>query len=179
MQIETQDFLRLSEGAGTLCFFDIETNNLNADYGEVLVISYKLSGKAVKTLSSDDMTERAMLKEFRRVVAEEADCIVSYNGKRFDVPFINTRLLEYGEDPLAKKHHLDYYFTLKYQLRLGRKSLGVIGGWLRLDEKKMTVHPSQWREKHYPTLRARCKSDVELLEQLHGKTKHLVREISR
>lgn len=178
MRIETQDWLRLTERSHTLLFFDIETSNLNADYGEVLVIAWKWAGKGTQVLSQDHLTERALLKKFREVVAA-ADGIVSYNGKRFDVTFLNTRLLEYGLEPLEKKLHLDYYFTLKYQLRLGRKSLGVIGNWLHLQEEKMSLHPKAWRKREFPTLRARCKSDVELLAQLHGRTKHLVREVTR
>jgi uncharacterized protein YprB with RNaseH-like and TPR domain len=180
MQIEVPDYLRLLENSGTLLFFDIETNNLNADYGEAVVFSGKWFGaKRPFTISQRDMSERRMLTEVKSILEDQADCIVSYNGKRFDVPFLNTRCLEFRKDPLPKLHHIDLYFTLKPKLRTGRKALGTIGNWLQLQEDKMSVPPKAWREKNYKKLIARCESDVLLLEQLYDRTKHLIYDIKK
>jgi len=180
MQIEVDDYLRLIEGQGSLLFFDIETNNLNADYGEMVVFSGKWYGdKKPFTISQRDYSERVMCTKIKEILEDQADCIVSYNGKRFDVPFINTRCLEFRKEPLPKLHHIDLYFTLKPKLRLGRKALGTIGNWLQLQEDKMSVPPKAWREKDYPKLIARCESDVLLLEQLYDRTRHLIYDIRR
>lgn len=178
MQIDTQDFLRLVESARTLCFFDFETTGLQADYGQALVFSYQFGNQKPKTVLHEGRNDRSLVFQARDIL-NTADCIVSYNGKMFDVPFLNSRLLEYGLDPIEKKHHIDMYFVLKYKIRTGSKSLGHISNWLKLEDKKMSLAPEAWRDRDLPLLRERCESDVRLLWQLYSKTKHLIHEVKR
>jgi uncharacterized protein YprB with RNaseH-like and TPR domain len=180
MQVEVEDFLRWVEAAKRIAFFDIETNNLNADYGEVLVFACAMDpdAKPFNITVPKGGSDKKLIKDIAEVL-NTADCWVSYNGKRFDVPFINTRALEYSFLPLVKKPHVDLYFTLKHQLRLGRKALGTIGNWLQLEEDKMSIPPKAWRDKDIPLLVKRCESDVMLLQQLYKRTNHLIRDIRR
>ena len=173
MKVEVPQFLRLAEEAGTVLFLDLETQGLNADYGRILVYSRKFNNGELRTTFGERKILRAMRADF-----EKADMLVGYNSRLFDVPYANTRLLELGEPPLPKKHHLDMYFALKAKLRTTSKAMGAIGTLLNLAEDKMKVAPKEWRNANLPVLANRCESDVRLLQQVYNKTKHLVATIS-
>lgn len=176
MQLEASDYLRLAEKANTILFFDLETQGLTADYGKILVYSRKWWGekKARSVVGTERQILRAMQADFER-----ADLLVSYNGRLFDVPYANTRLLELGKPALPKKHHLDLYFALKAKLRTTSKSMGAVGSLLGLEESKMAVPAKAWREHDLPLLMKRCDSDVILLQQVYDRCKHLITTINR
>lgn len=81
--------------------FDIETTDFNADFGEVLSIAYRRLG--YKTTKSFDITQtKEFKKDFtddRGVLAhiqevfDDADVLIGHYSKRFDFPFIQSRLL--------------------------------------------------------------------------------------
>ena len=114
-----------------------------------------------------------------------ARCWVTYYGKMFDIPFLNTRLLRWEMEPLTKKPHLDLYFTLRSAILTGRRSQGHLLSFLQLPEQKMGVSATVWSEitadpkKHMPTMARRCNRDTAGLRALYKKTRHLIREISR
>jgi DNA polymerase elongation subunit (family B) len=73
-----------------------------------------------------------MLTEIHAALAE-ADAIVTYNGKHFDLPRLNGEFIEFGLSPLPKIPHIDLYQTVR--------GLGYISGKLeyvlrRLGEKE-------------------------------------------
>ena len=169
MKVEVPQFLKLVEANNSILFFDLETQGLNADYGRILVYSRKFNNSDIRTTFGERRILRAMKSDF-----EKADMLVGYNSRLFDVAYANTRLLELGEPPLPKKHHLDMYFALKSKLRTTSKAMGAIGTLLNLAEDKMKVAPKEWRNANLPVLASRCESDVRLLQQVYNKTKHLV-----
>ena len=169
MKVEAADYLRLAETAGTVLFFDLETQGLNADYGKILVYSRKWNDEPCRTTFGEQKILRAMRADF-----EKADLLVGYNSRLFDVTYANTRLLENGQPPLPKKHHLDMYFALKAKLCTTSKAMGAVGSLLGAVEEKMKISPKTWRMADLPTLAKRCESDVKLLQEVYNKTKHLV-----
>lgn len=186
MQLESKDFLRLAENAGTLMFFDIESKGFQGDYGSVICISTKLYAQDPETIvlrSGRESDKRIVLMAKEKL--EEADCWVSYYGKGFDIPMLNTRLLYHGYDPIEKKPHLDLYWALRSRLNTSRRSQGHLLSWLNLPEEKMSVSAAVWSElnanfrDNIGTLVARCESDTKGLEALYERTKHLVVNITR
>lgn len=185
MQVDTQMFLNLVENTNKLCFFDLEATGFRGDYNTILTASIKPYNKkpytfAIKQVGNDQKVVRDMSEAL-----SEYDCWVSFYGKGFDVPMLNTRLLKWGAPALEHKHHLDMFFSLKHKLALSRKSQAHYLGWLDVDEKKMGVSPDVWAgistnmEKNLPILIKRCESDTVGLEALYKKTRHLVMEIKR
>lgn len=185
MRIEVQDYLRLVEGMGSLCFFDIEATGFRGDYNSILVISVKPFAKPaysfhIKQPGNDNKVVR-QAKEF----LESFDCWCGYYSKGFDIPMLNTRLLKWGVDPVEKKHHIDMFFTLKANLATSRKSLAHMCAWLDTPEQKMSVSPEVWNEILYntdstmQTMVERCESDCSTLEHLYNRTKHLIHDIKR
>jgi uncharacterized protein YprB with RNaseH-like and TPR domain len=185
MKVEPKDFLRFVEGTKTIVFLDIESTGLKGDYNSAIVAAIKpfnapCQVNVVKTVGIDE----DMLKQTKGML-EQADCWVTYYGKGFDIPFLNTRLLRWGLAPIEKRPHIDMYFMLKSNTLTGRRSQAHLLSWLRTPEQKMTVSADDWNTVvagdavAKATLVQRCKSDVKGLEGLYVKTKHLIRDINR
>lgn len=186
MNVDPQDYLRLVEKANTLCFFDIEATGLRGDYNSVLVASIKPYNSdpysiVVKQPGNDQGVVRSIKAEL-----EKYDCWVTYYGKGFDIPMVNTRLLKWRALPIEKRHHVDMYYSLKSNLLTARRSQGHLLSWLGTPEQKMTVGADVWNEviqdptgKAMKTMIERCESDVIGLQGLYDKTKHVIREIKK
>lgn len=183
MQLDEQDFLRLVETAKTLVFLDIEATSLHGDYGSILVAVTKRPKQAPRIYRVDfPGRDRSLVGELRDDLAS-ADAWVTYYGKGFDIPMINTRLLRWGYEPLPKKPHLDLYFVVKHRLQTDRRSQGHLLSWLDLPERKMSVSAEVWNtvlaggdegRAAFDELVRRCRSDVRGLEALYRRLKPLV-----
>jgi len=185
VKVETEAYLRLIEKAGTLGFIDIEATGLRGDYNSVLVVSIKPFGKKATSFAvKQPGNDQRVVREAKEAM-EALDCWVTYYGKGFDVPMLQTRLLKWGSSPIAKRHHIDMYYTLKSNLLTARRSQGHLLSWLGTPEQKMTVGADVWNaiiedvDGNMPTMIKRCESDVAGLEGLYVRTKHLIRDISR
>ena len=53
----------------------------------------------------------------------EADAILTYNGKKFDVPHLNREFLLAGLAPPAPYAHIDLYWTIRQQFKLASNKL--------------------------------------------------------
>jgi len=183
LQLDPQAFLRLVETSKTLAFLDIEATGLKGDYNSVLVISVRPFGcKPISFAVTKPGDDRSVLLAAKQQL-ETMDAWVTYYGKGFDIPMLNTRLLRWGAPPIEKRHHIDLYYTLKSSLLTARRSQGHLLGWLKTPEQKMGVGADAWNEilsnpsATMPTMIRRCESDVKGLEALYKKTKHLIRDI--
>jgi len=64
-------------------FFDIETTGLDAARNDVTTVSVTQSGETTTLVRGEDLTAEALRAQFR-----DAPLVVSFNGKQFDVPFL-------------------------------------------------------------------------------------------
>ena len=185
MQIDTQTYLELAENASKIVFWDIETTGLKGDYNSILVSTVKPFGKkpvtfSVQALGNDQKVARET-KEF----LSEFQTVVTYYGKGFDMPFLNTRLAKWKQRPVDPMYHLDLYFSLKPKLLLARRGLGSLCEFYGTPEQKMFVGSEVWSEmgfnlkKHMPTMLKRCESDVIATEDLYKKSRHLIRDLKK
>ena len=102
------------------CFFDIETTGLDHDRDEVTTVSVH-SGDETRTLvNGDDLTADALVDAFAG-----AGLLVTFNGARFDIPFLET---SFGVD--LDYPHLDLMYTCK--------KLGLSGG-LKAVEREVGI----------------------------------------
>ena len=92
------------------CFFDIETTGLDEHRDRVTTVSFHHDGETTTLVRGEDLTAEAVRERF-----SEASLLASFNGARFDVPFLETSL---GID--VDTPHLD----LMYPCR----RLGLSGG---------------------------------------------------
>jgi len=185
MQIKAEDFLPLAERANALAFVDLESTGTKGDYNSILCVSIKPWGKRPTSFVVDRIGgDRAILADVRDML-HSFTCWVTYYGKGFDIPMIQSRLLVNGLKKLEKRHHIDMYYQLKYSLITARRSQAHLLEWLNAKQQKMTLSPSVWAQvaanptRHLPTLRRRCESDCAGLEALYNKSKHLIAEVTR
>ncbi len=77
--------------------FDIETTGLNPDRSVVTTVTLQQDGETRTLVRGDDLTEETLRASF-----DDAGLLVSFNGKSFDVPF-----LEQHFDVDLDRPHLD------------------------------------------------------------------------
>jgi uncharacterized protein YprB with RNaseH-like and TPR domain len=186
MQLNEEVFLSLVEETHSLAFVDIEATGLRGDYNSVLVVSIKPYGQKPYSFHIKQAGNDQKVVKDAKAEMEKYQCWCTYYGKGFDIPMLNTRLLKWGSPPIDKRPHIDMYFSLKSNLLTARKSQGHLLSFLETPEEKMSVTPNAWSEivgdpsgPHMKTMIKRCESDVEGLEALYNKTKHIIREIKR
>lgn len=185
MNVDPQDYLDFVEQTGKLASWDIETTQLNADLGSVLCASVKPYGKKPYTFTVKAVGNDIKVVRDLKDALEEYHCWLTYYGKGFDVPFVNTRLLKWGYAPIETRHHVDLFFTLKANTKMSSKGLGRYASMLGTDDQKMGVSQNVWSEMgfriatHMPTMVKRCESDTEVLEGLYKKTRHIIRDIKK
>ena len=92
------------------CFFDIETTGLSHERDRVTTVSFHRDGETTTLVQGRDLSAATLREQFR-----EADLLVTFNGTRFDVPFLETSFGIEVDTP-----HLD----LMYPCR----TLGLTGG---------------------------------------------------
>lgn len=85
------------------CFFDIETTGLNASHSEVTTVSFHRGDETTTLVRGEDLTRAAVA-----ATIDDAGLLVSFNGKRFDVPF-----LEACFDLDIDRPHLDLMYPCR------------------------------------------------------------------
>lgn len=157
-------------------FFDIETTNLDASIGMMICACVKDRNGDTKTFVADRSGRDQTLNDREIAVAmrdyiEGFDYIVTYYGTRFDVPFLNTRLLVHGERPINQIRHIDLYFTAKFKMKNHSNKLAVVCETLFGTSDKTRVVGPLWVEAIGGGKEARdyivehCQVDVNVLEQ--------------
>lgn len=127
--------------------------------------------------------DRGLAAQLRDELAKY-DCWVTFYGRGHDIPLLETRLLVHNLSKVEKRLHLDLYWKIKGKIKTARKSQAHINRLLNCQEQKLSVNPDDWNSVLYKpstmdTIVKRCNSDVEGLEDLYERTKHLVAEIAR
>lgn len=100
---------------GTVAFCDIETLGLNAADDPVILAAFGyFTGAGVPEFTVEQffaatpMAEGEILRAFfRRIGAFQV--LVTFNGQRFDVPFLKRRAAVHGVAPFLPQRHFDIY----------------------------------------------------------------------
>ena len=163
-----------------ILIWDIEASNLKADFGVVLAFGYKWYGEGdvvVKCLDDYPRFRRnrtddsVLLKDMYEVLCS-ADMWVTYYGTRFDVRFVQSRLLCHGIGILPPIPHLDLYYQAK-KLALHSYRLGSLGEFLGLQTEKTPLAGTTWLRaiagdrEAMEYVREHCARDVALLEEAY------------
>ncbi|WP_254862864.1 ribonuclease H-like domain-containing protein [Halovivax gelatinilyticus] len=109
---------RLFENAGVnTCYLDIETTGLDRDRHDVTTVSFYHDGSTDTLVRGQDLSGETL-----RQALSEASLLVTFNGRRFDVPF-----LEANFDVDVSIPHLDLYYPCR--------SLDLTGGLKRIERE--------------------------------------------
>lgn len=184
-------------------YLDIETSSLEADIGFMLSWAIKDRGGAVhldcidKNAIFSYQFDKNLVKTLLTKL-EEYDIIVTYYGTVFDIPFINSRALYYGLEPVTnyytqitykenkkgdvvqkekivpKFYHWDLYYTVRNKLALSRSSLENVTQFFDIDgktklDKKILLKARYGDEESLKYILHHNKQDVIILERLHNR----------
>jgi uncharacterized protein YprB with RNaseH-like and TPR domain len=111
-------YWRLYENfAERTCFLDIETTGLDHTHDDVTVVGLHRAGETDALVNGRDLTRERLAAEL-----DDAKLLVTFNGKRFDVPFLETSF-----DLDIDVPHLD----LMYPCR----QMGLTGGLKEIEQR--------------------------------------------
>jgi len=122
--------------------FDLECTNLNANFGYILCGSWKVLGeKKIHTATITDFpsfekdctNDKHVVKAIADAL-EDADVWVTWYGQRFDVPFLQTRLMYHGNKPMPPVPHVDGWRIARYKMRLNSNRLATVSAFLEVEE---------------------------------------------
>jgi predicted PolB exonuclease-like 3'-5' exonuclease len=104
---------------------------------------------------------------------DEADVVVTYNGKRFDIPTLNKEFIKYKLTPPAPYKQIDLFQTARSQFRFASNKLDYVAQFLGLGAKHQHKGHDLWKEcmagnkKSLSEMEKYNKHDVVLLEKLY------------
>ncbi len=160
-----------------ILFFDIEATGLNAAFGTILCIGYKWEGEKkvyVPTILDDArnmLDDMPLVRDFADEFAK-ADYVVTWYGKRYDVPMIETKLLKHRLPPLAPKYHLDLWEAARSKFKLHSNRLQAFEKFLGTPDQKTDIDFDSWLKAAHGDKAAiaevsdHCRKDVLVLEQV-------------
>ncbi|MDR2771156.1 MAG: ribonuclease H-like domain-containing protein [Clostridiales Family XIII bacterium] len=110
-------------GEARLAVFDIETTGLGASRAKLIlggILTPCGGGVRVRQFFAEGAHEEAELLALYTEALDEADVLFSYNGDRFDIPFVNERLAQRRRPPaFGGCLSVDLYRVLRRHSKLG------------------------------------------------------------
>jgi len=106
---------------------------------------------------------------------EEADAVVSYNGKRFDIPTLNKEFIKHGYEPPAPYKQIDLLVTARQRFKFASNRLDYVAKFLGLGAKITHKGHDLWKEcmagnkKSMREMMEYNEHDVILLERVYDK----------
>src|SRR5882724_428208 len=103
----------------------------------------------------------------------EADAVISYNGKRFDIPRLNSLMFEYRITAPEGFKHIDLLTTMKQKFGLPSKKLAYVTKWAGLPTKQDTGGFELWLgviagdPKSQRKMERYCRNDVTIMRPLY------------
>ncbi len=174
-------------------FFDFESTGLKGTFAQILVACFlSLDGKDVVTFRLDNkkykpkkrFDDDSKLIEAVRDYMEESFCWVSWYGKMFDVPLLQTRLALHGMKPLERRLHVDLlYYSRKPNLLLHSSRLDSVAKSFQFKTQKTDLLPDAWmaarslEKKAMDTIVEHCQADVQVLGEAWDVLSPFVRNI--
>lgn len=165
-------------------YLDIETSNLDADFG--VIFSYAIKPKGLDECDYSVITKSEIFKsDYDKWVVKDLiddlkqyDVIYTYYGKRFDIPYIRSRALYHKlKFPMYRElYHIDLYDQAKHKLKLSSNRLANVTKFLGIKGKN-SVQSRYWLKAmtgdkvSLDYILDHNIRDVEILEKFHERIK--------
>ena len=140
----------------TIGYFDIETSNLDADFG--IILSYCILNDATNeilegVITPEDIAQATPGQEDKVLVTklvedlQRFDKLVTFYGARFDIPYIRTRARVDGVTfpTWGTLKHKDIYFTVRGKFKLSSNRLENACRVILGKTRKTRVDAKHWR----------------------------------
>ena len=174
-----------------ILLLDIETSpnlahvwglwNVNVGTNQLLESSYTMcwaakwyGEKQVMFSSIVEDGEGKMIAEIYKLL-DEADVVIHYNGKKFDIPTLNKEFLLHGLPPPAPYKQIDLLRVAKSQFRFPSNKLDYVAQRLGLGKKVKHEGHELWikcmnnDESAWKRMERYNKQDVNLLEKVYNR----------
>jgi uncharacterized protein YprB with RNaseH-like and TPR domain len=176
-----------------LAFFDIETTGLKAHVGRMLwgsiadswgnVTSWSIEDFPGKTPIDDSELVNAYARELEKYDGEW----VSWNGKLFDIPFMNARLLKGGKEIVrGDRVHVDLmYYSKGSSARIGTSRLAGVQDFFKTGNSKTPLDFDTWNlaisgdHDAITNVGEHCEADCLVLRDVYEHLKPLIRNKHR
>lgn len=140
------------------------------DYGKVLCYAARWHGS--REMLYDRHDRRGFLTGIHALL-DEADAVLTFNGKRHDLPLLNREFLKAGLSPPSPYKHIDLLETAKRAFKFPSNKLQHLVTELGIGTKLDHEGFELWTkvvlgdEKAWATMEKYNKQDVKLLEKLY------------
>ena len=176
-----------------MAFYDIETDGLGAWNHEMTCWSIADNFGKVTNATKFDFPQRSLLDDKGLVVAlrdelEKYDILVAWYGTMFDLPFMNGKLLEYGERPIRDMMYLDPCFKTRggrYGIKVGSSKLKNVAKFFKTAHQKPEVEWSTFKlaaigdPEALAEVQDRCDADVLTMRDIFQHIKPMIRTLHR
>jgi DNA polymerase elongation subunit (family B) len=159
----------------------------NIATNQIVVSSYilcwaaKWYGDREMMFSSVQRTSPKLMLGRMHKLLDEADVVVSYNGKKFDIPTLNKEFIKQGFKPPAPYKHVDLLQVCRSSFRFGSNKLDFVAKTLELGGKVkhegfelwikcMSNDPKAWKK-----MEKYNRGDVRLLERVYVELRPWIR----
>lgn len=148
----------------------------------ILCVGCKWVGeREVKLFSVWEHGEQEMLSEVRNLLLE-ADGIITYNGKKFDLPHLQSEMIRLRLPPVPPVSHIDLFKFVRDKTRFMSKKLGYVAEHLGIGTKMKHEGFDLWKkvldgdEKSQARMARYCRRDVVLTERVYQRLKGYITE---
>jgi len=130
---------------------------------------------------TDEISKRKMVHKAWTLL-DEADAVLHYNGKKFDIPHLNTEFVLQGYHPPSPFFQIDLMKEVKKNFRLPSYKLDFvlqhfgIGKKVKHDGHELWVGCMQNEPESWKKMQEYNKGDVLPLERLYGKIKPWIKQ---
>ena len=155
-------------------FYDqnIGTNQVEVS-SYILCWAAKWWGERKMMFDSVNKSSKTMMLHRIHKLLDEADAVVHYNGKKFDIPVLNKEFIKNGLKPPAPYKQVDLYQVCKGSFRFESNKLSFVSDALAIGQKvrhegfELWVKCMKKDQKAWGRMERYNRGDVRLLESLY------------
>jgi DNA polymerase elongation subunit (family B) len=145
------------------------------DTGRVLCFAWRWRGEPGGVQFISELEGRSKMLTKAHMLLDQADIVVTYNGKKFDIPTLNKEFLEAGMGPPSPYKQVDLYRTARSQFRFASNKMDHLAKELGIKTKVRHSGHDLWvrcmagDKKAWAKMERYNKRDVLILDKLYTK----------